>query len=655
VVLALAWLTSPAGADVEGAPCLSGRVTGILSAKMTEHAFDDALPAGWTFQQVHVASARIDLGVVDAQGRLRYVALRLGGAAGVVDGRGRWFWFAIDDGGAPLDTAGRQRLLALAARVEAAVPEDEALRICAGPSSSSGPSGPMWLPVGMAFYALAIVGALLAVWRCRRHLLSREALVPAVLTGIGLGVRFVAHPIVGDIRPVLGAGLALQQYRAGWSALLHLLFALLPPRYETVWAVHRVVGALAVPLLYVALRQRFPQRAVAAAGAAALAVVPLAARFSASDTPYVPLCTALLGSVVALTCFRRSGSRGALGLGLVLLTAAMHLRPDGPWLVVPVALLVLTVPAVPTGRTFSPATVIAGSLFLAANVPPSIWAVAGQNRVGDGSLAAFMSGHEFVLFGTVIGSPWTDMAMSPWPLSLLVGGGLVVAATTGRSGVGWVAATLVATPFASPATAQYANARYHLPAVYLACGLAGVAAAYLVESAGRRLSSRLDTAVIAAALVLVAAVPRLDLLRRMWTPQMEFEFYRAGRRQVGSECAVVALTAGRDAGFVPFSDPGVAAPTDISDLLAAPAPPPGECLVYYRGANCQSADTLGQPNGAPFDENPACRELERRATLVPIAEASLPARPYRGERYSVDPVPVGYYRIVSLAPGTPAH
>jgi hypothetical protein len=513
---------------------------------------------------------------------------------------------------------------------------------------------PTWLRIGVAFYGFAVIGTIVAVWRCRRHLVSREAILPTVLTVIALGVRLVARPMVGDIRPVLGAGLGFEQQRAGWSALLHLLFALLPPRYETIWVVHRVVGTLAVPLLYVALRQRFSLRSVAAAGAAALAILPLAARFSASDTPYVPLCTALLGSVIALTRFRLSGSRWALGIGLVLLTSAMHLRPDGPWIVVPVGLLVLTVPAVPTGRTFSATTLIACGLFLAANVTPSLWALAGHNRLGDGSLGAFMRG-QFVLLGALIGSPWTDFAMSPWPLSLLVGGGLVVAATTGRSGVGWVAATLLAMPLSSPATAQYANARYHLPAVYLACGLAGVAAAYLVERAVRRFSSRLDPAVIAATLVLLAAVPRLDLLRTTWTPQEEFEFYRAGSQRIDSACVVVALMEGSDAGFVPFSDPGVAAVTDIGTFLTGPSPSPGDCFVYYRAANCRSADAIGLPHGAPFDENPACRELERRATLLPIAEASLRARPYRGERYSVDPVPIGFYRILSLEPETPAH
>jgi hypothetical protein len=106
---------------------------------------------------------------------------------------------------------------------------------------------------------------------------------------------------------------------------------------------------------------------------------------------------------------------------------------------------------------------------------------------------------------------------------------------------------------------------------------------------------------------------------------------------------------GEDAGFVPFSDPGDPTPMDIGVFLEK-SPSTTACVVYYRAASCRSADAVGLPNGTPFDENSACHELERRATLTPIVETTLPVRPYRGERYSVDPVPVGFYRITSMTP-----
>jgi hypothetical protein len=213
-----------------------------------------------------------------------------------------------------------------------------------------------------------------------------------------------------------------------------------------------------------------------------------------------------------------------------------------------------------------------------------------------------------------------------------------------------MAASLLAMPLSFSALEQYANARYHLPAVTLACGLAGIAAARLVEWADRRIPARLDRAVVAAALVLLAAIPRLDLLTRMWTPQREFEFYRAGLRRLGPGCSVVAQMEGWDAGFVPFADPDIPRPTDVEAFLAGPGLKPQACVVYYRGANCRSPDVLGLPAGTAFEENPGCREFEERATLSPIVEASLPALPFRLERYSVDPVPVGFYTVVDLRP-----
>jgi hypothetical protein len=133
---------------------------------------------------------------------------------------------------------------------------------------------------------------------------------------------------------------------------------------------------------------------------------------------------------------------------------------------------------------------------------------------------------------------------------------------------------------------------------------------------------------VAAALVLLAAVPRLDLLTRMWARQPEFEFYRAGLRRLAPDCTVVALVLGQDGGFVPFSDPDVAVAADISTLLAAPDPSPSTCLVYYRGANCRSADIVGLPSGAPFEENADCRD---QITMAKRAGVHRNARPARGK------------------------
>jgi hypothetical protein len=171
VLLTLACLTAPAAAaEPDGAPCLSSQVGEILSAKLAAHAFDSALPAGWTIQEVGVAGDHIDLGTLDERGHPHSVALRLRGAvAGGFDGQGRWFAFVIEPGGTPIDDSGRRGLLELAARVDAAVPEDEALRVCnrrppypaARPAlTERGPVLPRWVAPLVATLELVVLGAL---------------------------------------------------------------------------------------------------------------------------------------------------------------------------------------------------------------------------------------------------------------------------------------------------------------------------------------------------------------------------------------------------------------------------------------------------------------------------------------------------------------
>lgn len=167
VVLALICLIS-AVARADPAACLTSRVGEILSAKLAAHDFDGALPAGWTIEEVAVARDHIDLGTLDEQRRPRSVALRLPrDAAGPGDGRGRSFVFVIDGGAVPLDAAGRRGLLELAARVDAAVPEDEALRVCIGGHdgglswAARGAPLPRWVALSVGFLEVMVVlGAL---------------------------------------------------------------------------------------------------------------------------------------------------------------------------------------------------------------------------------------------------------------------------------------------------------------------------------------------------------------------------------------------------------------------------------------------------------------------------------------------------------------
>src|SRR5262249_39461495 len=187
------------------------------------------------------------------------------------------------------------------------------------------------------------------------------------LTALALLLRLIAHAGPANTRQVINE---LSIGRAGWAALLHLIFSVLPMRDETIWTINRIAGTLSVPLLYVVMRRRFTDRTAAIAGATALAVTPLIVRFSASDTPYIMLCGALLGAIASYDRWVETGSTASMVLGLGLLTAALQLRPEGPWLIVP-ATLIAAACGVPDGfwaRLGRPTIVICALVLGAVNV-----------------------------------------------------------------------------------------------------------------------------------------------------------------------------------------------------------------------------------------------------------------------------------------------
>lgn len=278
-----------------------------------------------------------------------------------------------------------------------------------------------WLPVAEALYLILIAGLLVALWRCRRQILSADAIVPVALAASALLLRCIAKEGPADIRPVLfNTGLG----RAGWDALLHLVFRVLPPQDETIWTVNRIAGALSVPLLYALLRSRFSDRTVAVAGAAALAVTPLLVRFSASDTPYILLCAAFLGALVAYDRYAESQSTGAFALALALLTVAMQLRPEGPWLIVPALLVALALPARTGARAWKlrPSLALCALAFVAINALATAWAFTGHaeksNLAGTSCWSDLCSAVRGPTLRARRGSCWRSLSSVPSLLSI---------------------------------------------------------------------------------------------------------------------------------------------------------------------------------------------------------------------------------------------
>jgi hypothetical protein len=153
---------------------------------------------------------------------------------------------------------------------------------------------------------------------------------------------------------------------------------------------------------------------------------------------------------------------------------------------------------------------------------------------------------------------------------------------------------------------------------------------------------------IAVALVCLAALPRLDVLGRMWTPQREFALFRDGLARLDPSCRVITLIDVADAGFVPFeylAPQGVI--RDAAEFLRQPQS--DDCIVYYRAGNCFTLDLVPSDQWSTFHQNATCRAVEQRYRLDPIIETQVPAIPYRGEIYTRDPLPLGFYRLVPVA------
>src|SRR5581483_712284 len=334
-----------------------------------------------------------------------------------------------------------------------------------------------WIVVGKTFFIVLFVGILVALWRSRREMLTRDAVPVLLITALALFLRVIAYGGPADIRAVIGDA---RPSRGGFVVFSRLVFALLPATDESIWTVDRVCGALSVPLLYAVVRKRFADPLIALGAATALAITPLLVRFSASDTPYIPLCAAFLGAFVAYDRYVERPALSTLALAFGLLSAAMQLRPDGGWLLVPAALVALAGPLPARSAVFRPVPVAGAVAFVAINALPV--AVAASGHAGGGYFGSF------VLFGTLYGSPWAVPAMTPRSLALLLVVGAVAAAGHGRAGLAWLAATLVADPVdfsAAWGLGHYSNARYHIPAMYLACALVGIGAVATIRFFGR--------------------------------------------------------------------------------------------------------------------------------------------------------------------------
>jgi hypothetical protein len=154
--------------------------------------------------------------------------------------------------------------------------------------------------------------------------------------------------------------------------------------------------------------------------------------------------------------------------------------------------------------------------------------------------------------------------------------------------------------------------------------------------------------------VLVAALgtaaPYRDFLAKRWTYSSEYEFIVESLKSISDDCVIagpgsdrklrglkvdqfMSREAGKDHRWVPAAE--------------IPVGPTAPCAVYYRAASYFTYEPFLSTKKADWAgaERPACREMRERYRLEPIATTTIPAVPYEDEAFTVNPLPVGFYRV----------
>jgi hypothetical protein len=153
---------------------------------------------------------------------------------------------------------------------------------------------------------------------------------------------------------------------------------------------------------------------------------------------------------------------------------------------------------------------------------------------------------------------------------------------------------------------------------------------------------------------LLCSAPNFDFLRERWTYERKFDFLREHIGEIEDGCIIVRRGPYlADSGMEPL--PGLSREVgrrhfwvDTTTFLEGGEPSSqSRCVVFYETASCHARDTstTSQAHLGDFTVLPECREVRERFHLEPLWRTELPARPYVKEEYTVDPVPVGFYRL----------
>lgn len=522
---------------------------------------------------------------------------------------------------------------------------------------------PLYLAMGLAWLACIVVPlrALARGWRAD----GRRTGALAALFAAGGALRLARAtwgPHNDDLRyaELFNESFAAVDWHLGTAPIVFMRFAMLVlPRLDTTIVGFSLLwGALAPPLLVLALVELGARRTLAFTSGLLLAVHPVAVHFSGGMTRVAPV---LFLTAVALWSLGRYHRRGdpwhlASFVGAVWLGA--QTRPEAGLVLVPAGLAVVLLLAPSVRALFSPphreellaallaGTISTGHLLVSAQVVPMI----GQH------LDSVVS-WRFPF--TPDRTPLLSLSYTPAAMMALALAGALAAMVRRERFALWALASLVLVVALEPpgTTVNLWFARYHGIPVLLFCVLAAVGTQALMDLAPR---SRAGVAAVVALGVAATSVAPLRWVGEPRTVDLEYRFLRESLPTL-PRCAViyrpfdpardftgafrhghlvsVMLRHGRWRNWPPGS------PAGFDPSEAVNAPPKGrECPTYFfLSPACHVDRRFLEETYASGYIVDHCREAMARAGGRPVVTAEIAAAPLGGETFTRTRLPIGFY------------
>jgi hypothetical protein len=401
---------------------------------------------------------------------------------------------------------------------------------------------------------------------------------------------------------------------------------------------NRVAGLLAPGAIYAATRALTKRPVHALWSALLLAVLPLHARLSASESMQIIPGLFLLLAIVGFRGHAHSGSRSLLLAGILAFTYAALTRADAS--VVALALPFVYGAKEDRSRLRDPWLVTGIATALALAGPLVVKGAFNHNAVAVSPVVVMRTLSEAL---ALAGPPHVL-----WALAGAVGFALLIV-----TGDGWGASVAIAAFVATTSVAGFetnpAN-RLQLLCAQMPWLLIGTAA--VPATLGRGVSGR---AVIigqaAFASIIVVGSARASFFRVVWDQHQEWAFFERAMPVLNQEAPPVIVSPERGElapGFVPslpvYRLRADARVRSLSDLLAGRVELPA---IYYRSPECflshsAAAEDRGRSSGSAL--RPLCAQVEERFHMEPVITARVDAASYWSSG-PLEPVEIGFFRL----------